>query len=178
MRTATLALCTGGVATVLLVGSGCTKAELASHPKEPGATSHGPSVLQPGRPGEDAATLGPDAEVPEAEWNHSDVMFMQMMVPHHAQALEMAALAPTRAKGEQVKSLARRISGAQGPEIMSMSAWLQARNIQVPKASDDWQGFDHSKHGHAGMAGMMSEAEMKQQAAARGAAFDRLFSAA
>lgn len=160
---------------MLFMGSGCTPGDLASHAKEPGARSQEPSVLQPGRPGEDAATLGSDVEVPESEWNHSDVMFMQMMVPHHAQALEMAALAPARAEGERVKALARRISGAQGPEIMSMSAWLAARDIEVPEASDDWRGFDHSRHGHAGMAGMLSGAEMKRLSAARGAEFDRLF---
>ena len=57
----------------------------------------GTAILQPGRPGEESETVGPDDVPKAADWNHSDVAFVQMMVPHHAQALEMSALAPQRA---------------------------------------------------------------------------------
>jgi uncharacterized protein (DUF305 family) len=134
------------------------------------------TVLQPGRPGEGAATVDPDeVRVGEREWNHADVAFMQMMIPHHAQALEMSRLASTRAEDEHVQALARRIQGAQGPEIMTMAAWLEARNIDVPKAGEDHSTYDHGAHGHSEMAGMLTEEQMAELEASRGRKFDRLF---
>jgi uncharacterized protein (DUF305 family) len=133
------------------------------------------TVLQPGRPGEGAATVDPEEVRTEREWNHADVAFMQMMIPHHAQALEMSRLADTRAHDERVKALARRIQGAQGPEIMTMAAWLDVRNIDVPKAAEDPSSYDHGAHGHSEMAGMLTESQMAELEAANGTRFDRLF---
>jgi uncharacterized protein (DUF305 family) len=133
------------------------------------------TVLQPGRPGEGAATVDPDEVRTEREWNHADVAFMQMMIPHHAQALEMSRLADNRAHDERVKALARRIQGAQGPEIMSMAAWLDVRNIDVPKAAEDPSSYDHGAHGHSEMAGMLTDEQMAQLEAADGRKFDQLF---
>jgi len=133
------------------------------------------SVVQPGRPGESATPVDPDDVLPEREWNHSDIAFMQMMVPHHAQALEMSRLAATRADDERVKSLARRIQAAQGPEIITMGAWLAERNIDVPKASEDADSYDHGEHGHTPMVGMLTHEQMDELEAARGRRFDRLF---
>ena len=133
------------------------------------------TILQPGRPGEEAETIGPD-DVPEgADWNHTDVAFVQMMVPHHAQALEMSALAPKRADSLQVLALARRIKGSQGPEVMTMSSWLQTRDIEVPKAGEDPSSYDHGEHGHMEMEGMLTREQMAELEAASGARFDRLF---
>ena len=133
------------------------------------------TILQPGRPGEEAETIGPD-DVPEgADWNHTDVAFVQMMVPHHAQALEMSALAPKRADSLQVLALARRIKGSQGPEVMTMSSWLQTRDIEVPKAGEDPSHYDHGEHGHMEMQGMLTREQLAELKAARGARFDRLF---
>jgi uncharacterized protein (DUF305 family) len=133
------------------------------------------TVLQPGRPGEGAATVDPGEVRTEREWNHADVAFMQMMIPHHAQALEMSRLADTRAEDERVQALARRIRGAQGPEIMAMAAWLDERNIDVPKAAEDPSSYDHGAHGHSEMAGMLTDEQMAQLEAADGRRFDRLF---
>jgi uncharacterized protein (DUF305 family) len=107
------------------------------------------TVLQPGRPGEGAATVDPEEVRTEREWNHADV--------------------------ERVKALARRIQGAQGPEIMTMAAWLDVRNIDVPKAAEDPSSYDHGAHGHTGMAGMLTESQMAELEAANGTRFDRLF---
>ena len=139
------------------------------------SSSDGPKVIQPGGPGEPATTGSSDAVDRSDEWNHTDVAFMQMMIPHHAQALEMSELAHKYARDKRVRSLAERIRGAQAPEIQAMSAWLEERNMQVPRAGDDPRKFDHSQHGHNPMMGMMTAAQMKQLAAARGRAFDRLF---
>ncbi|MBD8869991.1 DUF305 domain-containing protein [Nocardioides donggukensis] len=168
----------------VLTLAGCTAGEGADDPAqagaEPTATSSADTealskILQPGRPGEANATLDPDTTLEETEWNEVDARFVQMMIPHHAQALEMTALARTRARDERVASLARRIEGTQGPEIQGLAAWLQARGLGVPEV------HDHSTHDHDGdddepmMAGMLSPAQMDELAAAKGGRFDRLF---
>ncbi len=133
------------------------------------------TILQPGRPGDEAETVGPDALPEAADWNHSDVAFVQMMVPHHAQALEMSALAPQRAASPQIRALARRIKGAQGPEVLTLSSWLQTRRIDVPTAGEDPEVYDHGEHGHMEMTGMLTRQEMARLKATSGARFDRMF---
>ncbi|MFI5529511.1 DUF305 domain-containing protein [Kitasatospora sp. NPDC051853] len=102
-------------------------------------------------------------------YNATDLAFVQGMIPHHRQALEMAELAGTRASAPEVKQLAEQIRKAQDPEIATMSGWLTAWGEQVPQA-----GGGHSGHG-AGASGMMSEAEMASLKDATGAAFDKAF---
>lgn len=140
-----------------------------------GATDSGPAVIQPGGPGETASTLAPDAAVDHGEVAHDDIAFVQMMVPHHAQALTMAELAPGRAQSRQVKALARRILAAQRPEILTMGAWLTEQGVAVPSASDDPAAFDHGEHGHASMHGMLTDEQLHALEDATGAEFDRLF---
>ena len=137
--------------------------------------SEGPKVIQPGAPGEPAKTVSPKAVDRSEEWNHTDVAFVQMMIPHHTQALEMSELARKYARDERVRSLAERIRGSQAPEIQAMSAWLAERKMEVPQPRDAAQKYDHGQHGHNSMMGMLTPAQMKQLAAARGARFDRLF---
>lgn len=152
----------------------------AQHADASGGTADDPAgegvtVLQPGAPGE-PAEVGGDVPPPEpTPWNHSDIAFVQMMVPHHAQALEMARLADTRARDPRVRSLAERIAAAQGPEILLMAAWLEEQGVDVPSASDDPLDYDHGAHGHDGMEGMLTPEQMAQLRASRGTAFDRLF---
>ncbi|MDQ4085393.1 MAG: DUF305 domain-containing protein [Actinomycetota bacterium] len=146
----------------------------------------GAKVLQPGRPGQPARTLPPDATVEQPGWNSADVRFLQMMVPHHAQALRMCGLARSRADDAQVSALARRISGAQGPEILAMSAWLQEHGLEAPSGMRSPSGHDHGgHHAHGGqgspaatMPGMLSPTQMRELAGAYGPRFDRLFLAA
>ncbi|MGQ5261686.1 DUF305 domain-containing protein [Micromonospora sp. ZYX-F-536] len=125
------------------------------------------TVIAPGRPGESAATR-PAHEVRDAgpaPHNSLDVWFVRMMIPHHAQALEMAELAPDRAANPTIRALADRIRASQGPEMGMMRGWLQTRGLPA-----EVQGHDHG-----GMRGMQSPEAMRQLAAARGADFDRLF---
>jgi uncharacterized protein (DUF305 family) len=130
----------------------------------------GSIVIQPGRPGEEATTLSPDATLPADEHNAADAAFLQQMIPHHAQALEMGDLARTRAQDREVRSLALRIHDAQGPEIVGMSGWLERQGLEAPTAED------LERHGrHMSMPGMLSEAQMQRLRAARGAEFDELF---
>jgi uncharacterized protein (DUF305 family) len=102
--------------------------------------------------------------------NATDVMFASMMIPHHAQAIEMAKLAATRASSPEVKSLAAAIEAAQQPEIDLMSGWLRSWGQPVPTSS---AMSGTSQMGHAN--GMMAEAEMRALDSASGARFDRLF---
>ncbi|WP_432061591.1 DUF305 domain-containing protein [Streptomyces sp. S1] len=112
-------------------------------------------------------------------FNDADVMFAQMMIPHHEQALEMAELADGRAEDPGVKRLVAAIERAQDPEIRTMRAWLKGWGRPESAGHGDGHnsGSDHGDgHGSgSGMAGMMSEQDMKDLAAAKGKEFDRAF---
>jgi len=101
--------------------------------------------------------------------NSADVAFATDMIPHHAQAIEMADMALTRAEDTDVIDLAGQIKAAQDPEIEAMSGWLEAWGEEVPDLGDDMSGMDDS------MPGMMSEADMQGLADSSGAAFDRMW---
>jgi uncharacterized protein (DUF305 family) len=109
-------------------------------------------------------------------YTRADVEFMAGMIGHHAQAVVMARLAPTRASGNAIRILAERIAVAQQDEIDFMSAWLRKRNEVVPAANVDLPP-EHFHHGpsHVMMPGMLTPQQMDSLAAARGIEFDRLF---
>lgn len=131
--------------------------------------------VRPGGPGDPTATLAPGATLDPSRWNHSDVSYLQMMIPHHGQALAMAALAADRAVDPRVRAVAERIDAAQGPEIWLMAGWLAERSIDVPSPEEDPHDYDHSEHGHDPMVGLLSDDEMAALADADGTDFDRLF---
>ncbi|MFH9002264.1 DUF305 domain-containing protein [Streptomyces afghaniensis] len=109
--------------------------------------------------------------------NDADVMFAQMMIPHHEQALEMSKLADGRASDAEIKTLAAEIEKAQDPEIQTMKAWLKGWGKPV-SAGESMPGMDHGSGGMdhgSGMSGMMSEEDMKKLEAAKGTEFDRMF---
>ena len=106
--------------------------------------------------------------------NSADIAFATDMIPHHAQAVEMASMALNQASSAQVKTLAAAIKGAQDPEINTMSAWLVGWGQKVPTGSS-MTGMDHMGGSSTSMVGMMSVAEMKQLGQASGSAFDRLW---
>lgn len=125
-------------------------------------------IIVPGRPGEVARTVGPSEAatlVPTPTPNAADVTYVQKMVVHHRQALDMAALAPTRGEDVRLKSLASRIKDSQGPEIQFMVSWLQQQGLPVPE--------HHAEHD--AMPGMASPEQMEALKAASGKEFDRLF---
>ncbi|MFI9643262.1 DUF305 domain-containing protein [Micromonospora sp. NPDC051925] len=102
----------------------------------------------------------------------ADVMFAQMMIPHHQQAVRMSELAGSRADDPEVKQLAERIRAAQAPEIATMTGWLTAWGRPVPSGSPAGgqpPGMDH------GMPGMMSDADLVRLEGAAGREFDRQF---
>ncbi|WP_166134711.1 DUF305 domain-containing protein [Nocardioides ochotonae] len=133
------------------------------------------TVIVPGKPGETARTVGPDDIEVEDPWNHADVAFLQMMIPHHAQALVMSELAETRASDPRVRRLAERIEAAQRPEILAMAGWLEERGVEVPRTDEDPSSYDHGEHGHNEMQGMLTPQQLAALERADGAEFDRLF---
>ena len=161
------------VLPAVLVGvlAGCSSDEEPAVKSDP----DGPKLIQPGGPGEPATTVSPDAVDRSDDWNHTDVAFVQMMIPHHGQALEMSELAGKYAQDKRVRSLAERIRASQAPEIQAMSAWLEERSMEVPRPGDDPKKYDHSQHGHNSMLGILTPAQMTRLATARGSRFDRLF---
>lgn len=122
----------------------------------------------PGMSTSESAPASGDAQ-DGATFNDADVMFAQMMIPHHEQAVEMAELAETRASDPEVKELAAKIKGAQDPEIKTMTGWLTTWGKPVP--SPGAAGHDTAH----GMPGIMSGEDMTRLREARGAEFDRLF---
>ena len=103
--------------------------------------------------------------------NDADVEFATMMIPHHAQAVAMAAMAPNQATDPKVKELAARIKEAQAPEIARMSGWLTGWAAPVPDTSGD-SGMS-GMGGQAG--GMMSAQQMTDLGKATGSGFDRMW---
>ncbi|WP_395107635.1 DUF305 domain-containing protein [Actinomadura sp. SCN-SB] len=104
--------------------------------------------------------------------NQQDVMFAQMMIPHHQQALEMAKTAKTKATMPEVKQLAAAIEKAQDPEIQQMTGWLTSWGVALPQPGAT--GMDHGAHG-GGMEGMMSEQDMQRLESLSGMAYDKAF---
>jgi len=105
--------------------------------------------------------------VVSADFNDDDVMFAQMMIPHHEQAIEMSdiALDPTVMAGDVVKNLALKIKAAQDPEIQQMTGFLSLWNKSLTMD----ESMDHSDM----MSGMLSAEELSRLSTLRGADFDR-----
>lgn len=104
----------------------------------------------------------------QGQRNAADVAFAQGMIPHHRQAVEMAALASSRAGSAEVKKLAGDIRKAQDPEIKTLSQWLTSWDEKVPTEGS----MNHSPHG---MDGMVSSEEMDRLENSSGEEFDAVF---
>ncbi|MEU3272024.1 DUF305 domain-containing protein [Saccharomonospora sp. NPDC006951] len=128
-----------------------------------------PGVLVPRGPGEAAAVVPQDQageHQRRPEPGAGDIEFMTMMIPHHQQAILMTDLAAEHAEADRVHAISGRIAATQSAEITAMTAWLE----EFGQAS-----AGHSAHGHTGMPGMATEAQLGALRAARGAEFDRQF---
>ncbi|HUR33127.1 MAG TPA: DUF305 domain-containing protein [Vicinamibacterales bacterium] len=127
-------------------------------------------IVQPGAPGQPSQTIDTAhaVDLSKVRFTPADVEFMQGMIAHHAQAIEMTGLLKTRTDGPEMRLLATRIDISQADEIRMMQDWLVARGQLAPE--------QHAHH-HEGMVmpGMLTPDQMQRLAAARGADFDRLF---
>lgn len=143
-----------------------------------------PPIFQPGAPGAAARVITPAeaTALSRTTFTAEDVAFMQHMIVHHAQAVEMVELLKTRGSDPTVKLLGQRIALSQEAEMALMRDWLieRGQSLEIPGGQP---GMDHSAHaGHVMpasdtpiMAGMLSPAQMHALASASGPAFDRLF---
>ncbi len=129
-------------------------------------------IVQPGAPGEATRELSADeaVEIANTRYSPDDIRFMQDMIPHHHQAVEMAALVPDRTNRQELIDVAGRIDASQLDEIEFMQQWLRERgeNVTEPTAHDAMQ-TSHE------MAGMASSEQMAELGRLEGTAFDRLF---
>jgi uncharacterized protein (DUF305 family) len=130
-----------------------------------------PPIVQPGAPGESTRIISAEKAVDLSRVQHTaaDVKFMQGMIGHHSQAVEMVALLQSRSTSENMRMLGQRIEVSQIDEIKMMQRWLEVRGQEIPG--------EHAMHMHGAtlMPGMLTEEEMARLAEAKGAEFDRLF---
>src|SRR5262249_24860463 len=148
------------------------------------ATPSTPVVVQPGAPGKPTRTLPPTTRGTLPPASAADVQFMQGMIMHHAQAVEMTAMIDSHTENKDVRSLGARISRAQSDEIAFMKRWLASRGQPISEGMPDMPGMDMS-HGHTShgmshgsgmlMPGMLTAEQMEALRNAKGEEFDRLF---
>jgi uncharacterized protein (DUF305 family) len=141
--------------------------------------SQSPIVVQPGAPGQPTRTLPTTTSATLPPRSPKDVEFMQGMIMHHAQAVEMTALIESHTKNKDIRLLGARISKSQSDEINFMKRWLEARGESVemtmPEMSGmDMPGMDMSKHQML-MPGMLTPKQMEALRKAKGTEFDHLF---
>jgi uncharacterized protein (DUF305 family) len=169
---------------------------LAGAPAQPQT----PPIFNPGAPGAASRVISAEEAVAlsRTTFSEADVGFMQHMIVHHAQAVEMVALLREQGSDETIKRLGERIALSQEAEMAIMRDWLTVRGRPVEMAGmGAHAGMDHSAHGapaadghdaHAGhatapapaddtpvMPGMLSPRRMRELASAHGPAFDKLF---
>ena len=146
------------------------------------ADSSGPVVVQPGAPGEPTRTLPSSTRATLPPPSPADVQFMQGMIMHHAQAVEMTALIESHTENKELRTLGVRISRSQSDEIDFMKRWLNARGEPL-STSKEMGGMKMSGMHMPGMSekapmlmpGMLTPTQMDALRKAKGAKFDQLF---
>jgi uncharacterized protein (DUF305 family) len=139
------------------------------------ANQAAPVVVQPGAPGKPSRTLPPSTKATLPPRSQADVEFMQGMIMHHSQAVEMTALIPSHTDNQELRSLGARISSSQSDEIKFMRRWLAARGEPVSVKHSAMSGMDMSHQHTALMPGMLTPEQMEALRKAKGAEFDHLF---
>ena len=128
--------------------------------------------VQPGAPGQDSRPITPAqaTDLSKVAVTEADVHFMQGMIGHHAQAVEMVALIPSRTTDDSMRALGQRIDVSQQDEIKMMQTWLRGHGQEVPD-----EHAMHMMHDDMLMPGMLTEAEMERLRGSTGKEFERLF---
>lgn len=142
-------------------------------------TDSTPSVVRPGAPGQPTKVLPVSTRAKLPPVSAKDIEFMQGMIFHHAQAVEMTALMNERTNNQELRLLGARIKQSQSDEMNFMKRWLEARGefVLMP-VSGLPSSHSHQMQGSAGvklMPGMLTQEQMKALAASKGTEFDRLF---
>jgi uncharacterized protein (DUF305 family) len=151
---------------------------LAAHAQQ--AEPKAPVIVQPGAPGKPTQILPASTRAKLPPLSAKDVEFMQGMIMHHSQAVEMTALINDRTTNEDLRLLGSRISHSQAEEMKFMERWLRLRGQATSMAMPSMEhtpGMDMSKHQHQQMLmpGMLSQEQMDALKKSKGAEFDRLF---
>jgi uncharacterized protein (DUF305 family) len=139
-----------------------------------------PVVVQPGAPGQPTRALPPSTRATLPPRSPADVRFMQGMITHHAQAVEMTALIEAHTVSKNLLTLAARISHSQSDEIKFMKRWLEVRGEPISPTMPEMPGMDMSSHSMHSMhsmlmPGMLTAKQMEALKKAKGEEFDRLF---
>ena len=138
------------------------------------AEPKGPVIVQPGAPGQPTKKLPPTTRAKLPPHSPADAQFMQDMIMHHAQAVEMTALVESHTQNNELRSLGARISRSQSDEIKFMKQWLSAREEPTSRPMSHMQGMHTSSHEML-MPGMLTEKQMDALKKAKDDGFDRLF---
>jgi len=140
-----------------------------------------PVVVQPGAPGQPSRILPQSTRAALPARSAKDVEFMQGMIMHHAQAVEMTALMESHTANKDLRLLGARISHSQSEEIGFMKRWLEARGQSTSMKMKGMEGMDMDMPGMKMsskpmlMPGMLTEKQMDALRKAKGAEFDQLF---
>jgi len=134
-----------------------------------------PVVVQPGAPGKPSRTLPASTKATLPPRSQADVEFMQGMIMHHSQAVEMTALIASHTENKDLRLLGARISRSQSDEIKFMQRWLAARGERASMATPGMPGMNMSREPMALMPGMLTPEQMEALRKAKGAEFDHLF---
>jgi uncharacterized protein (DUF305 family) len=134
-----------------------------------------PVVVQPGAPGKPSKTLPPSTKGVLPARSPADVEFMQGMIMHHAQAVEMTALIASHTDNKDLRLLGAKISSSQSDEIKFMQRWLAARGEPISMTMAGMSDMDAAGKPMALMPGMLTPEQMEALRNAKGAEFDHLF---
>jgi uncharacterized protein (DUF305 family) len=167
-------------ATVLLCGlllTASAAAAFTSLPlsKQQTDSAPAPVVVQPGAPGQPTKTLPPSTKGTLPARSPADVEFMQGMIMHHQQAVEMTALIESHTQNKDLRMLGAKISSSQSDEIKFMKRWLAARGEATSMAMAGMSNMDASGKPMALMPGMLTPEQMEALRNSKGAEFDHLF---
>ena len=154
----------------------CTSAGLffsVARAQQTGANT--PAVVQPGAPGQPSKKLPPSTKGTLPPRSQADVDFMQGMIMHHSQAVEMTALIASHTDNKNLRSLGAKISSSQSDEIKFMQRWLAARGEALTMSMAGMTDMDKSGRTMPLMPGMLTAEQMEALRKAHGAEFDHLF---
>src|ERR1700735_5200351 len=143
--------------------------------RAPQSGTNTPSVVPPGAPGHPSKKLPPATKGTLPPRSQADVEFMQGMIMHHSQAVEMTALIASHTENKDLRLLGAKISSSQSDEIKFMQRWLAARGESVSMAMPGMPDTNMSGQPMALMPGMLTAEQMDALRKAKGAEFDHFF---
>ena len=132
-------------------------------------------IVEPGAPGQPSKTLPANTTGVPTPLSTADVDFMQGMIMHHGQAVEMTALIPSHTENPAIRELGAKISLSQTDEMKFMKRWLTARNQPTDMSMPGMPDMDMHGNEIPLMPGMLTPRQMEALRAAHGAQFDHLF---